>query len=194
MVIFAQRSDIEKTLSPKEMEKQVLQAFQGSDAWKKHQAQHKRTKLGDAKLFVPGEAVLGEQKDMLRERFGLQERKEEATPEEQQVPQKKEEQVVYKTATEATNETYKPAATSGAADVYQGAHDPNRPGYWATCNCGAEFHIEQDKKGKIEVKSYTVESSLKQEGNYGTSTGATTTYTSPSAEKSGSGSSNPAYA
>jgi len=193
MVIFAQLSDIEKTLSPKEMEKQVLQAFQGSDAWKKHQAQHKRTKLGDAKLFVPGEAVLGEQKDVLRERLGLQEIKEEAIPEEQPVLQKKERQVAYKTEKEATSETYKLATSSGAADTYQGAHDPNRPGYWATCNCGAEFHLEQDKKGNIGVKTYTAESALKTEGAYSAQS-ATTTYTSPSAEKNGYNSSNPAYA
>lgn len=190
MVIFSHKKGIERALTRHEMEREMLHQFENSDEWKKHQEMHARAKMGEAKLFIPNEPVLGEKKDVLRERLGL--RKEEARQQEEQLAsQPKGETVIYKTPTETATDLYKPAPTAGGA-TYQGAHDPSRPGYWATCNCGSEFHLNEDKKGNIEVKSYTVESSLKPEGNYGTSTSATT-YTSPSAEKRGSGSSNPAY-
>ena len=163
-----------------------------SDEWKAHQAMHQQAKMGDAKLFVPQEPVLGEKKDVLRERFGLQEKKEHKEPEEQ-LPPLKAETVIYKTPTETGHDIYT-KATAPIGTTYQGSHDPSRPGYWATCTCGSEFHLQEDKKGNIEVKSYTVESSLKTEGTYGTASQTpSSTYTSPSSEKKGYASSSPAY-
>ena len=161
MVIFSTRSEIEKHLSPEEMEKADIRRITASDTWQDHLDMHKKSGIGEAKLFVPGEPVLGKKGDALRERFGLKEQEVEVSLEE----------------TKSASAIYGPVLHEGAVH-YMGANDPNRPGFWATCNCGAEFNATEGEDGKMEVKSYNIDSSVNDTAYRATS--GSTTYDSNS--------------
>ena len=75
MVIF-QSTNLERQLSPEEMERQRLHAIENSDVWKKHAAVHQKSGLGKAQLHLSGEPLFGEE-DAVRTRMGLAQRKTE---------------------------------------------------------------------------------------------------------------------
>lgn len=130
-MVFFSRSEpgLEKQLSPEEMEKQKLNAIQHSPQWQEHARLHKQAGWGVAKLHVAEEPIF----------------QNAANPEVVQYVQTQKDTGSYGTS---------PAQHSSEGH-YLGANDPNRSGFWAGCNCGAEFKVESGNKGP-EVKSYGV--------------------------------------
>jgi hypothetical protein len=162
MVDFGRIVTMEKKLSPEAIEKAQIGIITGSEEWQHHQRLHKKSGMQDAKLFIPGEAVLGEIRDPVRERFGLQ---QEAKPKEEDTSKKK-------------GLAYGPQTQDHAGGHYMGANDPNRPGFWATCNCGADFSAQTLGDGSVKVKSYLTDQTAQQAatGNYQTRSSTTDVY------------------
>lgn len=140
-MVFFKPQTLEIQLTAEELEKLRLRQIEQSEPWKKHAAMHGNAGLDPAQLHVSGEAVLGENADSLRARFGLK----GAAPVEQ-----RKDLVVPDTGSYGPN-----VHKAGEHIAYTGANQGNRPGLWATCNCGAEFKLEQGKEGP-EVKTYGV--------------------------------------
>ncbi|MSR85934.1 hypothetical protein EXS74_00895 [Candidatus Woesearchaeota archaeon] len=135
MVNF-QSTNLERQLSPEEMEQERLRTIEGSDVWRQHAALHQKSGLGKAQLHISGEPLFGEE-DAVRTRMGL--------------PQKtiqESSQVIPKTEPTSYGQQHTPTGHSYTAPGSQ-------PGLWASCNCGAEFKAEE-KEGKLQVTSYGV--------------------------------------
>ena len=147
MVIF-QSTNLERQLSPQEMERERLRAIEGSDAWRQHAALHSQSGLGKAQLHLSGEPLFGEE-DAVRVRMGLPQR------------EKQSEQIIPKTE----SVSYGAQHTSGHATY---TAPGSQPGLWASCNCGAEFKAEE-KGGKLQVTSYGVVGTDKKATTYAVS-------------------------
>ncbi len=158
MVIFSTKSNIEKQVSPESMDEEKMYLIENSDPWKQHLAMHKKAGLGNAKLFVSGEAVLGEKRDPLRERLGL--KKEEQNNSDVKEGEPKIENITYGPKENDSSNIYTTSTHNHSSNAYMGSNNPDRPGFWATCNCGAEFNANVAEDGHLEIKTYTVESSV----------------------------------
>jgi len=156
MVVFT-RETIERELTPEELEKERLRLIEHSPEWQRHASIHQKSGWGKAQLHITGEPVLGETEDAVRTRFGLQKPRETAQP-----AQTAAEQITY-------------GIQHGKEHVtYAGANIGDRPGLWATCNCGAEFKMGQGKDNKPEIKSYGIVGTDSASTQYAVSSGDST--------------------
>ncbi|MBI5797795.1 hypothetical protein HZA98_02740 [Candidatus Woesearchaeota archaeon] len=142
-MVFFSRSEpgLEKQLTPEEMEQQKLNAIQHSPQWQEHARLHKQAGWGVAKLHIAEEPILQNAANQ--------------------------ELVQYVQSPKDTGSYGASLAqhSSSGGNHYLGANDPNRSGFWAGCNCGAEFKIESGNKGP-EVKSYGVVGTDQKSTNY----------------------------
>ena len=134
MVIF-QPINLERELSPQEMERERLRTIEGSDALRQHAALHSQSGLGKAQLHLSGEPLFGEE-DAVRTRMGLPQQAKQS------------EQIIPRVESMSYGVQHTSAHGSYTAPGSQ-------PGLWASCNCGAEFKAEE-KGGKLQVTSYGV--------------------------------------
>lgn len=183
------RETIEAKLTPEELEKIKLSKIQHSREFRDHVKFHEEMRregsnIGAPVLHVATEPIFQEKRQTGREQSTQPREETDRTAE----------AVTYASRDQpgGTGGTYTPHTSE--AHSYAGANVGDRPGLWATCNCGVQFKLDEKKDGTSVTTYNPTTLASGAQSAYGTSSSSTTYTTETSATSYSTSQSKATYA